>query len=873
MSDGVTRANSEIIAGEEGLDLLVGQASTNVEITAPISGETKTITLAKGDVATLSFDATAATPVLEGNDFVLTFDSNGDGSADSRIVFQNLVEEAQGDNAPVLVIGGVELSAGLLIGQAQALAEGETLETAAGAGAGPQGGGGSVYSDDFGDILDGLSGQSGLQGTLADLIAALAGGDGFSDTAAGIFTVEFLTLGTQVDSVNGGIEARDYDGGFEDWAPNQHVGEDGAAPMQVAFDFAPEDNETLDSIVIQESSENAVLYIGGFEDSNIFNGPFPVTITPDNFDQIYIKPDVNSDVDITLDVTANISDPDTGEVATIPVTVVAVIDAAADQAVFNNDLSDQSGLDEEALVEIPVNITFDDFLDGSETQEIVISGIPADWVLNIDGTFGPNSGVTYTENTSGNFVTYTLNVTSYVTTSNGTVDVNVTFDPKDWTSQRLDDGTEHKDGAAEIIITANTNETNQSGEDLSAENDASTISQKLTIDIAEDGPTVKNTAIALDETDGLQTNAEKRVENGNHTARVDAGQADVDAALTAAGLTAGKPVSSGYRKVNNRIDMESDGTTDANPADVDGQESIQFTAYNGQDSGLNTTAGDNIYLFSSTTNPAVVFGIVDPVLDKGGNLIGGTVALTATIDSDLVNENNTLHMYVEQYESLEHPNENSHDETIRLNLNYFVTDDEGDKSNIARVQVQFRDDGPTIESDNAAVVIDDDDVLGADGNPDGVGDDAPENVTGTLSHNYGADEEGATTLLLDTGAPEGFTYSLNDDGTVLTVKQGGVNVMSITLDDTSSGNYTVTQLNPIKHPEGSDENNVEFVFNYRVTDGDKDTVDGTLAVSVDDDTPVVIDDISNTTDESKLPGDWSIAKGNIAADFGADGGE
>ncbi|KLN61529.1 hypothetical protein WH96_03890, partial [Kiloniella spongiae] len=217
------------------------------------------------------------------------------------------------------------------------------------------------------------------------------------------------------------------------------------------------------------------------------------------------------------------------------------------------------------------------------------------------------------------------------------------------------------------------------------------------------------------------------------------------------------------------------------------------------------------------------------------------------------------------------------------------TDDEGDKSNIARVQVQFRDDGPTIESDNAVVVIDDDDVLGADGNPDGVGDDAPANTTGTLSHNYGADEEGATTLLLDTGAPEGFTFSLNDDGTVLTVKQGGVDVMSITLDDTTSGNYTVTQLNPIKHPEGSDENNVEFVFNYRVTDGDKDTVDGTLSVSVDDDTPVVLgsqDDIN--VSEEGLPGgvreyefkprfgferEEAVTEvdGNIKVNFGADG--
>ncbi|WP_218044970.1 DUF5801 repeats-in-toxin domain-containing protein [Kiloniella majae] len=573
-----------------------------------------------------------------------------------------------------------------------------------------------------------------------------------------------------------------------------------------------------------------------------------------------------------------------------------MIDAAADQAVFNKDLSDQSGLEEEALVEIPVNITFDDFSDGSESQEIVISGIPADWDFNPVKTFGDNynvdpaiSKVTITEVTENNFTTYTFIVSKLVKSSNGNVDIDVTFDPKDWTSQRLDDGTEHKDGAAEITITANTNETNQSGEDLTAENDTSTIFQKLTIDINEDAPIIKNTAIALDETTELQTGAEKGVVKDKNADRVDAGQEDVNLALKAAGLTVGEIVSSGYRQHGKRIDMESDGTTDANPADVGGQESIKFTTYAGQDSGLNTTSGDNIYLFSSTTNPAVVFGIVDPVLDKDGNLIGGTVALTATIDSDLVNENNAIHMYVEQYESLEHLNENSHNEKINLNLDYFVTDDEGDKSNIARVLVRFKDDGPAIESANAKVVIDDDNVPGADGSPGGIGDDAPANTTGILSHNYGADEEGATTLLLDTGAPAGFIYEVNDDGTVLTVKQNGVDVMSITLDDTTSGNYTVTQLNPIKHPEGSDENNVEFVFNYRVTDGDKDTVDGTLSVSADDDTPVLLDtqDDINVSEED-LPGGvrefefkppFSIGRedavtevdGNIKVSFGADG--
>ena len=130
------------VSGEIGQEQLVGQAATVIDVAVPNAGETSTITLGKGQTANLNFDASGATPVIEGNNFVLTFDNNGDGTSDSRIVFENLVDASQGADAPVLIIGGVELSAGLLIGQAQALNAGETLETAAGAGAGPQGGGG-----------------------------------------------------------------------------------------------------------------------------------------------------------------------------------------------------------------------------------------------------------------------------------------------------------------------------------------------------------------------------------------------------------------------------------------------------------------------------------------------------------------------------------------------------------------------------------------------------------------------------------------------------------------------------------------------------------------------------------------------------------
>ena len=142
--------------------------------------------------------------------------------------------------------------------------------------------------------------------------------------------------------------------------------------------------------------------------------------------------------------------------------------------------------------------------------------------------------------------------------------------------------------------------------------------------------------------------------------------------------------------------------------------------------------------------------------------------------------------------------------------------------------------------DNDPVLIDDDDVSGAGGNPGGVGDDDPTPPSGFLSVDYGPDGPGST-LLLATGAPPGFSYALSPDGTVLEISQGGTVVIVVTLSDATSGEYTVTQVAPIDHLPGDDENNLILTINYRVTDLNGDFVDGTLDINIDDDTPVQLE--------------------------------
>ncbi|MBI2256394.1 MAG: hypothetical protein HYU58_17355, partial [Proteobacteria bacterium] len=232
------------------------------------------------------------------------------------------------------------------------------------------------------------------------------------------------------------------------------------------------------------------------------------------------------------------------------------------------------------------------------------------------------------------------------------------------------------------------------------------------------------------------------------------------------------------------------------------------------------------------------------VVDNGGTpatlkgVAAGVDIFTITLDKATGEFTFTLNQPVK------HPSDGNpfgsgslEDSLLTLGFNVKVTDADGD-SDTAQLYFKINDDTPTV-ADNAKIQLDDDALAG--GNAGGTGDDADGlNVTGTLAHNYGADGAG-TTLLTGATLPnnQGFTQSLSSDGLTLTISQSGTPVLQIVLTDTSSGSYTVTQLAAIKHPAGSNENNVEFTIKYNVTDGDGDTVGGQVKINVDDDTPIL----------------------------------
>ena len=173
---------------------------------------------------------------------------------------------------------------------------------------------------------------------------------------------------------------------------------------------------------------------------------------------------------------------------------------------------------------------------------------------------------------------------------------------------------------------------------------------------------------------------------------------------------------------------------------------------------------------------------------------------------------------------------------------YTLTDRDGDTST-ATLTIGIEDKFPV--AGNIDAVVDDDDVIGANGNA-GVpanGDDVPSNATGNLP---GSGGDGSLTWdLLTTGAPAGFSYADGPNGSINVFQNGNVNpVMNITIN-TATGAYTITELQPILHPSldgvagDNTENNVAFTINYTVTDADGDPASGTLHISVDDDTPTI----------------------------------
>ncbi|MFM5646585.1 DUF5801 repeats-in-toxin domain-containing protein, partial [Aeromonas veronii] len=299
-------------------------------------------------------------------------------------------------------------------------------------------------------------------------------------------------------------------------------------------------------------------------------------------------------------------------------------------------------------------------------------------------------------------------------------------------------------------------------------------------------------------------------------------------------------------------------------ADGLGSKSYSLSIQNVNSGLIDTTTGEQIRL------------VMNGSTIEGRTITTGQLVFNLSVDG-------SGKVTLDQLRAIEHPTSDPDEVKFlgsgHISLTLTVTDKDGDHTSgrldIGKV-ISFKDDGPSISA-NAVVQLDDDALAG--GIAGGTGDDPNAvNVSGILGHSFGADGAGSIQWLTS-GAPGGYTYEAGSGGSLL-VKQAGVTVLTVTLNS-ATGAYSVTQNTPIKHADGNDENNATFTLNYRVTDADKDSVDGSLTINVDDDIPTVSANAAVQLDDDALAGGIAGGTGDdpnavnvsgiLGHSFGADG--
>ncbi|MCJ8168817.1 retention module-containing protein [Atopomonas sediminilitoris] len=290
---------------------------------------------------------------------------------------------------------------------------------------------------------------------------------------------------------------------------------------------------------------------------------------------------------------------------------------------------------------------------------------------------------------------------------------------------------------------------------------------------------------------------------------------------------------------------------------------LQIDAGNGTDSGLKTTAGDSINLF---VEGDLLVGRV-----SGGDYDGEAAFAVA------IGQNGHLSMV--QYISLQHPNTSSHDEPVSLSGKVSalltITDGDGDVDT-ASVQIghaiRFEDDGPTADialtQEGGAVTHDetfwvqrsDDDVFrplpefagvvnaGSDIVFSRFAKSAAALVTSAGS-SYGADDEGATTVLslsivggdgVDSGlkTTAGDSIKLYAEGDLIVGRVDGGNYdgqAAFAVAISESGHISMAQYISLHHPDTTrDDEPVSLAGKLNavvtVTDGDDDTATDSVAI-------------------------------------------
>ena len=232
-----------------------------------------------------------------------------------------------------------------------------------------------------------------------------------------------------------------------------------------------------------------------------------------------------------------------------------------------------------------------------------------------------------------------------------------------------------------------------------------------------------------------------------------------------------------------------------------------------------------------------------------------------------------------QSRPLVHSTVNDEDD-LNITFNFTVTDGDGDTAT-GSLTVTVDDDTPVA---NVVVADATDDegkgpfaAVSNEGVPPGVGggdvSGSPSVITGAAGSLFQAGADGISAIAItepfvDLSMIEMVNGRASDDPIILS-SSTDPNTLAQTFTgtgDTSGtvaftlvinvdGSYTFSQFRPLVHPTANSEDDINLVFNFTVTDGDGDTANGSLTVTIDDDTPVANTVVAEgrTDDEGKVP--------------------
>ncbi|MCF7717050.1 VWA domain-containing protein, partial [Aeromonas jandaei] len=275
---------------------------------------------------------------------------------------------------------------------------------------------------------------------------------------------------------------------------------------------------------------------------------------------------------------------------------------------------------------------------------------------------------------------------------------------------------------------------------------------------------------------------------------------------------------------------------------ADGQGSIGYSlALSGSDVASGLYAVDP--LAANGQGAAIVLNQVDNVITGSA---GGVDYFTLTINPT------TGEVTLELLDNVWHGNTGSADDSVALSVGQgvltlvqTVTDADGDSARAsvdlgANGVFRFEDDGPKASNVQAALVLDDEGLVG--GINGGSGDVAGANtsVTGNLAYQAGADGLKSLELSGPTAlGSESVTSTWDAQSGTLSISSTRGLLMTVTITDPSTGAYSVKLLQPLMHTGVDTEDTLTLNVGYKVTDGDGDSASGVLAVTINDDTPTI----------------------------------